>query len=80
MASFKEHMNTWKLYVRSNIKKEYENPETLAGRKAEMMLQDLVDSHYKFKGSHCFSGKRVFNRHLGHKNEKCPFDDLGLWP
>jgi len=36
-----------------------ESPEIAAGRQAEAFLKDLVDSNLRFKGAHCFVGKRV---------------------
>ena len=36
-----------------------ESPEITAGRQAEEFLKGLVDSNLRFKGAHCFIGKRV---------------------
>lgn len=69
MSSLKEHVDTWYKYIKSNTKPEYEDPEIEAGRRTEDLLNNIVDNHYQFKGSHSFSGKRVYNDLLGHKNE-----------
>src|SRR6056297_968826 len=69
MATFKEHINTWQKYAKSKTEPKYEDPEVMAGRRAETMLRHIVDGHVKFRGSHCFTGKRVYNKALGHKNE-----------
>jgi len=36
-----------------------ESPEIAAGRQAEEFLKGLVNSNLRFKGAHCFIGKRV---------------------
>jgi len=69
MSSFKEHIDAWYKYIKSNTKPEDEDPGIKAGRRAEDLLNNIVDNHYQFKDSHSFSGKRVYNNLVGHKNE-----------
>ncbi|MBF6057020.1 MULTISPECIES: nuclease-related domain-containing protein [Thiomicrorhabdus] len=42
-----------------NVSPVFEDPEVLAGRKAEDFLTRIVESNLKYKGVHCFVGKRV---------------------
>lgn len=46
-----------------------EDPEVIAGRKAEDFLSQIVDSNLKRKGAHCFVGKRVPNQEKACRSE-----------
>jgi len=69
MAKMREHIDTWYKYLKSDIKPAEEDPEILGGRQAEDLLRNIVDGHYKFKGSHSFSAKRVPDKLRGGKKE-----------
>jgi len=67
--SIKEHIDAWYKYKKANIQSSEEDGQILAGRQAEDLLRNIVDEHYQFRGCHSFSGKRIFNPALNHKNE-----------
>lgn len=68
-SSIKEHIDAWYKYKKANIQSSEEDGQILAGRQAEDLLRNIVDEHYQFRGCHSFSGKRIFNPALNHKNE-----------
>lgn len=51
------------------IETEAEDPEIIAGRQAEKFLMQLVESNLKYKGVHCFLGKRVPSRQNNRRYE-----------
>lgn len=42
-----------------HVKPESEHPEIIAGRQGEDFLKSIITSNLRYKGIHCFVGKRV---------------------
>jgi hypothetical protein len=53
----KERLHIWRQLCR--IEPIHEDPQVLAGRRAEDFLHQLVRSNLKYKDAHCFIGKRI---------------------
>lgn len=51
------------------VRPQSEDPEVLAGRKAEDFLGQIVESNLKRRGAYCFVGKRVPNLEKGCRSE-----------
>jgi hypothetical protein len=52
-----DRLDIWKAGTEAKL--TCEDPEDIAGRDAEVFLKSLVESNLRYKGAHCFLGKRV---------------------
>ncbi len=52
-----ERLNEWRKL--GKILPEDEDPEIMAGKKAERFLNVIIQSNLKYKGANCFLNKRV---------------------
>ena len=57
--SIKEHVSTWHSLSKTKFEPVDELGHIQAGRDAEILLQNIVETHYQFRGCHSFSSKRV---------------------
>jgi hypothetical protein len=55
--SWLERLRTWRALRRE--RPTLEDPGVRSGREAELVLRDLVTSHFNHKGAHLFAGRRV---------------------